>query len=765
MDRFRKWTSSLSDRLQVARGSCPVCQIIAEAAVQWPIERYGSIPLGTWKDFIQRDQCDTCQQVVQYLDAEHGKTHSTSCQMTLVGVQEGLQIRCVRLPEYVEFTFIANKVQDYAPPQRILSLLRFNPFTPPYDECYIPPDPQEINVGQLKQWKEYCDADHGGTCHNLPKQDAIDVASPSILIDIQQTCLVLATDFVLEAPVLEATVLKDRFLSADVLATTPAVYTALSYVWGDPSGSLTTTKENLDDLRIPGSLEPSQTNLVIPRTVLDAMALTEMMGVRYLWVDRLCIVQDSSHKQKELRKMASIYEGSDFTIIAADGNDAYHGLRGIGGQALPRVYKKSEYEFSTKVKLHSMRESRANPPTWHTRAWTFQERAVSRRVLVFVDGTVYWQCRLNTWEEDFLATPEFGRGSILQSSTWPNYALTPRSYPDLRLYFVLVQGYNKRNLSFEGDALNAFTAIITVMSRSFRNGFHFGVPEFLFDIGLLWTANGPLKRRKDFPSWSWLGWSGNISFQMNGAWEPLLTVRSYLKVWPMIKWEKWEKPKASEKSDGQRQLRHASIDNSYHLYQNIAYDSDAMRSEGWTGGQDAFTHPNIREEKLRYPFPFPVSADLGEPGSDFWSPILSFRAERCTLLLGSSYIDDWPDNEASERCLAVNLNDSSGLWTGVIDSLFTSRNEYTQGNQCELIAISEASCQRKKPTPKSGGYRVRQFKEMEMVAEIKELELYEFYNVLWIERKEGIAYRKALGRVWKGAWDRQKPTMADVKLS
>jgi hypothetical protein len=201
----------------------------------------------------------------------------------------------------------------------------------------------------------------------------------------------------------------------------------------------------------------------------------------------------------------------------------------------------------------------------------------------------------------------------------------------------------------------------------------------------------------------------------------------------MIRWKK-------SSHGGQR---HVLIDNSYHLYQNIAYDSDAMRSEGWTGMQGAFTHPDIQGEEFRHLFP--VSTDLRGPSSDVWSPYLSFCTERCTMFLGSSYIDDWFNIEGPQRCLIMNLNDNSGLWTGVIDSWFTSEDKYIQGNQCELIAISEASCQRKDTSiPKSGGYRVMEFEEMGIVSEIKGLELYEFYNVLWIEWRKGIAYRKAL---------------------
>jgi hypothetical protein len=638
-----------------------------------------------------------------------------------------------------ETTFIANEVQSYIPPlsevprkyhnHPVLSLVLPQSLDPD-GTYYITTNPERIDIGQLQKWKAYCDADHHGICHSLSKQDAMDVLMPSRLIDISQSCLINVTD------TLE--------------------YAALSYVWGNSTGTLTATTKGMPSLCTPGSLQNNQQSAsYIPSTILDAMALTKIMGIKYLWVDRFCIVQDDpSDLEKELPKMASIYAESCFTIVAADGKDAKHGLRGIGGQAEPRDYKQTYYEFSARAKLlqDAMIESEKNPSVWHTRGWTFQERAVARRKLVFVDSTVIWECCASTWKEDIQNPPEiYDEVSMIRLSTWPSYATVPHSWPDLRQYFMLVRGYNKRNLYLDSDALNAFGAILTSMNQSFRSGFHFGVPEFCFDIALLWTISGhSQKRREAFPSWSWLGWPGDIEFEMSEAWDPLTTTRSDLRVWPMIKWEK-------SSHDEQRQV---PIDNTYHLYRNSTRGKNDMRSEGWTEKNGEFVHTNIPDQQFRYPFP--VSNDLVRPSSDSWSPSLSFRAERCTMFLEGSYIEVLNNTTPPRPRLTINVHDSNGSWTGVITG-FTSEDDYTHGDQCELIAISKASRQRKKQ--KSGsGYRNRNFTEMDTAQEIKELDCYDFYNVLWIEWKEGIAYRKALGRVWKKAWDSQNPTMADIVL-
>jgi hypothetical protein len=150
------------------------------------------------------------------------------------------------------------------------------------------------------------------------------------------------------------------------------------------------------------------------------------MGVDYLWVDRLCIVQDSvRHFNEQLQQMASIYNKAHFTIIAADGQDANYGLRGIRGQALNRNHKQSFYRFSrTQFLCESHCDLRTNLANWYRRAWTFQERSVSRKMFVFVNNTVYWECYSATWPEyrQAMAGPRQSRIAWALAN-WPSYTL------------------------------------------------------------------------------------------------------------------------------------------------------------------------------------------------------------------------------------------------------------------------------------------------------------------------------------------------------
>lgn len=56
----------------------------------------------------------------------------------------------------------------------------------------------------------------------------------------------------------------------------------------------------------------------LPQTFLDAVLLTGGLGLRYLWVDSLCILQDSREDwAHEAPLMASVY-GNAYVTIAAD---------------------------------------------------------------------------------------------------------------------------------------------------------------------------------------------------------------------------------------------------------------------------------------------------------------------------------------------------------------------------------------------------------------------------------------------------------------
>lgn len=272
-------------------------------------------------------------------------------------------------------------------------------------------DPQWIDLEDVRQWLYTCDHKERKKC--IPDPPEYD-GRPLWLIDVVEECVVRA-------------------------ASHP--YVALSYVWGGVLSSETTTR-NIDLLQRPGVLNENNSGVVIPQTIRHSMKLVGLLGQRHLWVDRFCICQDNAEtKHSQLHLMGDIYSNAYLTIIAANGWDADHGLRGIEGVTLPRNFSPHmngvSYldhikpdnavwvrNFYNPAKAENRMMSHTIPQ--YSRGWTFQELLLSRRKLAFINQVVLWECNCGVWHE---STGISGR---LPGSDHGNYCGVT---PDLSLNF------------------------------------------------------------------------------------------------------------------------------------------------------------------------------------------------------------------------------------------------------------------------------------------------------------------------------------------
>ncbi|KAF2807155.1 uncharacterized protein BDZ99DRAFT_522784 [Mytilinidion resinicola] len=234
--------------------------------------------------------------------------------------------------------------------------------------------------------------------------------------------------------------------------------------------------------------------------------------------------------------MASIYANAYFTIVAAEGTDAEFGLRGIQITSGPRNY---DPYFRFKDISFCIWQEEERGSKWHTRAWTFQERALSKRAMVLFQQTVKWECQVKEFDEQTDLSKRHGehlsvgkeRGLLYDAwyeqrkASFPWYNISITMSPDVPQFIGLWFGFSGRELSYQEDSLKAFSAIINVFSASFPGGFIYALPELAFDIALTWHHSGEVgRRRRMFPSWSWLGWEGALEM---GDWDP--TIRPKLR--------------------------------------------------------------------------------------------------------------------------------------------------------------------------------------------------------------------------------------------
>lgn len=310
-------------------------------------------------------------------------------------------------------------------------------------------------------------------------------------------------------------------------------YLALSYVWGQ-AGGLETLTENYETLQDKGALSPDRSN--IPRTIADSMMLVRELRERYLWVDRLCILQDSEEKHATIRDMGKIYSHALLTIFALSGADANHGLPGVRPNSRPPQIIENVRTARLFSSLPSLGDSlRLSLHT--TRGWTFQEVLLSPRRLFVSDRQVYFHCKKNRVQcEDTPSTEGidfeetyglkrkillFGKGVDKDTYDWRG----SRS-----VYEGLVEKYTERKLSYPADILDAFTGISSILSDKYRmdgcEELTAGLPRREFLRYLLWSPKETPTRRlprvtgrheECFPSWSWIGWMCPIFYKPIGS--------------------------------------------------------------------------------------------------------------------------------------------------------------------------------------------------------------------------------------------------------
>jgi hypothetical protein len=155
-------------------------------------------------------------------------------------------------------------------------------------------------------------------------------------------------------------------------------YAALSYVWGQ-------RQEDLVDW---------------PATVLDAVDVSRRLGLRYLWVDRLCINQsDPVEKDYLISRMTTIYEYAELTIVSAFGSGASDGLPGV--RSTPRKKQPKILLETGSLLVSALQDPRQEilVSDYWTRGWTYQEGVLSNRRLVFTENQAYWECRCMAAQE------------------------------------------------------------------------------------------------------------------------------------------------------------------------------------------------------------------------------------------------------------------------------------------------------------------------------------------------------------------------------
>jgi hypothetical protein len=292
---------------------------------------------------------------------------------------------------------------------------------------------------------------------------------------------------------------------------TGVVYAALSYVWGNVD-QFTLCSSSYAALRQKGSLSTEKQTL--PQSIRDAIDLCHALGIRHLWVDSLCIIQDNEEdKVLHVNCMDMIYQQASLTIVSAAGKDANAGLPAFRHETLKlnrSVSVRGLHLYEWKNIWNMLSPSR---PTWLTRGWTFQEAQLSARLLIFTEDTVFCTCSAETVFHDSLSSKLVNSDCMDLSFTPPTLTFhepaTKMSDSPYHTFIEVLKEYVQRQLSIDKDNINALMGILKTLEPTIGPYWH-GVPLNAFQSCLHYSSHGsPLVRVSQFPSWSWAGWQLN----------------------------------------------------------------------------------------------------------------------------------------------------------------------------------------------------------------------------------------------------------------
>ncbi|CZR68464.1 uncharacterized protein PAC_18363 [Phialocephala subalpina] len=314
------------------------------------------------------------------------------------------------------------------------------------------------------------------------------------------------------------------------------LYTTLSHCWGKTLFITTTTAT------LPTRMEGIQLS-DLPRTFLEAVMITRLIGLRYLWIDSLCIIQDSTTDwETQSSLMGDIFSNSYVTIAAAGASDSSHGCL---MECLP---DRQTVEFTCsigeapKVQLFVGRHMEPEEaPGFHgdlpqhllsmplcTRGWTMQELMLSPRILYFTGDDVFWECRQglqchcpvrHVWNLSSIKSTLIGHK-------------TRFSYKEPELCFKewreLVENYSQRFLTKQTDVLPALSGIARRHQSLHNSPYLAGLWEIDLLVDLFWSRPIHLSDKYWYvevqtrltrpypscaPSWSWASVKGPVNWQ------------------------------------------------------------------------------------------------------------------------------------------------------------------------------------------------------------------------------------------------------------
>lgn len=313
-----------------------------------------------------------------------------------------------------------------------------------------------------------------------------------------------------------------------------AKYTCLSHRWGEQE-MVKTTITSLSKHRhsIPWDS--------LSQTFKDAIDFTSRLGVRFIWIDSLCIIQQAEDEKddtkkpivdwnEEAAKMAAYYANSWVTIAASALTDGTEGLymksshspplelQGVdeqGRQYHVMARLKNEHPFDNR---HYGNFKSSFPLL--TRGWVHQEHILSRRFVQFSTGEVLWECASDTtcqcreFDASFVLYDKKTLSKVHGSIAEETNDSSKRKVAYHETWYSNVEDIADLSFTYANDRLAALAGLVTIAAKSHTGRYLAGLWEEYILPDLCWYAYVPGYRTPELqriPSWSWASVNAKIS--------------------------------------------------------------------------------------------------------------------------------------------------------------------------------------------------------------------------------------------------------------
>ncbi|KAK3903004.1 heterokaryon incompatibility protein-domain-containing protein [Staphylotrichum tortipilum] len=274
-------------------------------------------------------------------------------------------------------------------------------------------------------------------------------------------------------------------------------YAALSHCWGPPDKQpLRTTKATYAQ-HLAGIAATE-----LPKTFREATRVARAVGLRYLWIDSLCIIQDDrADWTNEAPRMGPLYGKAALVIAASGATDSTQGCflpRRCPGPELRIPYPGTEESGQEahvvlQVTLPYTKGSPIFSPLGK-RGWVLQEWLLARRLVHYSAAGMTWTCQ---------RVEDMSEAGIHSSRTWVERDMT---------WDNVIEHFTIRHLTVVADKTMAVQGLADSMRRNREtDAYHHGMWTADMPQQLLWVGNRTTrpKELENVPTWSWASTDGH----------------------------------------------------------------------------------------------------------------------------------------------------------------------------------------------------------------------------------------------------------------